>query len=323
MGQLSRADWKRGFVGRGWTAFLLIMVMFVLPGCHRKAREGEAASGQNTFASPDDAATALAGAARSGDQQQLLAIFGPDSKDLLYSGNAAEDKASLQGFVAAFDQMHRWRNLDSGKELLLVGASNTAFPIPLTQERGGKWYFDTAAGRDELLARRVGRNEVAAMDVLATLADAQNEYYAQAHDGTKQYARKFISDPGKQNGLYWPQEPGKPKSPIGPLVAYASEQGAKVNSSLHKPFHGYYFGILDSQGYSAVGGLRDYVRSEQMTRGFGIIAWPADYGRSGVMTFIIDRDRLIYQRDLGKTTMDQAPFMTQYNPDGNWRQVKD
>jgi len=318
MGRMSRGEGK----SRYWIAMLLLAAVIFLPGCHKKTKGGQAAPGQSTFASPDDAARALADGARTDNQQTLLAIFGPNNKDLVDSGDAAGDKTSYASFAAAYDQMHRFRKLDNGNQLLIVGSSNTAFPVPLRQEDSSKWYFDSAAGRDELLARRIGRNELAAIDIMGSLVDAQNEYWAQKHDGVEQFARRFISDADKQNGLYWPQAPGKPRSPVGPLLAYASEQGAQLNSSLHKPFHGYYFGILDTQSLYALGGLKDYVRSGIMNRGFGFIAWPAEYGKSGVMTFIVDRDRVIYQKDLAADTKNVAPFTTQFSPDASWMEVK-
>jgi len=318
MVRMSRVEGK----SRCWMALLIAALLLSLPACHKKTSAGKAAPGQSTFASPDDAAKALADAAKNDNEQELLAIFGPNARDLINSGDAAEDKSSLAGFAAAYDQMHRLRKLDNGNRLLLVGSSNLAFPVPLRQDRSGQWYFDSPAGRDELLARRIGRNELAAIDIMAVLVDAQNEYWAQKHDGIEQFARKMISDPDKQNGLYWPEAPGKPKSPIGPLLAYASEQGAQVNSSLHKPFHGYYFGILDTQSLYAQGGLRDYVRAGIMNRGFGFIAWPAEYGKSGVITFIVDRDRVIFQKDLGADTKNVAPFTTQFSPDAGWLEVK-
>jgi len=313
-----------GLRSRFWTGIALVALMVACGGCHRKVgvAGGQASPGQKTFASPSQAAQALMEAARNNDQQQMLAIFGPDSRSILYSGGGAEDRASLAEFASDYQVMNRWRKLDNGSQLLLVGAANTPFPIPLGKDRSGQWYFDVPAGRTELEVRRIGRNELAVIDLCASLADAQEEYYAQAHDGVKQYARKFISDAGKENGLYWPAGAGKTKSPVGPLLAYASEQGRRLQPNLYKPYHGYYFGILDKQGFAANGGLRDYIREDVMSRGFGFVAYPAEYGKSGIMTFIINRDRLVFQKDLGPTTRDQAAFMTAFNPEWGWVQVK-
>ena len=315
---------NRGLLGsRYWKAFTLVVLVMAMAACHRgPTSTGQAAPGQKTFANSQDAAQALVEAARSDNQQQMLQIFGSGAKDIIYSGDPGQDRSDMAGFVDAYQQMHRWRKVDNDNQLLIVGATNTAFPVPLRKDRKNQWYFDTPAGANELAVRRIGRNELATVDVMASLVDAEEEYYKQAHDGTQQYARYFISSPGKENGLYWPESPGKPKSPVGPQLAYASEQGSTVNSSLHKPFHGYYFGILGTQGVWANGGLKDYMREGKMTRGFGFIAWPADYGKSGTMTFLVDRDRIIYQKDLGAKTYDVAPFMTAFSPESGWLKVE-
>lgn len=316
----------RGLLGyRIFALVALITSLTALPACHRKgASNAGPAKGQSTFASPEDAGKALADAAANDNQAAMTALFGPDSKSLIYSGNADVDRQSFKTFAAAYSRMNRWRQLENSDRILLVGVGNTAFPIPLKKDSSEKWFFDTSAGQKELVNREIGRNELAAIDICATLADAQAEYFAQVHDGgQKQYARRLISDPGTENGLYWPQQAGKPKSPIGPLLAYASEQGLKLNSSLHKPFHGYYFGILMTQGPYADGGLRDYARGGIMNRGFGFVAYPANYGVSGVMTFVINQDRTVFQKDLGEATRTDAPFIRQFNPDPGWTEVKE
>ena len=323
MRRFSRLGCESGSL-RGWAAVALLLVVCGNAGCHRKASgpAHEPVAGQKTFATPDEAGKALAEAAASGNQQQLAEIFGPNSNGVLYSGDAGLDKEDMADFAAAFQRMNRWRSVDNGTQSLMVGITNSIFPVPLAKDSKGQWFFETPAGAAELLARRIGRNEVAVIDICASLADAQEEYYKQDHGAEKQFARKLISDPGKDDGLYWPAAPGKPKSPVGPLLAYASDEGAKLNASLHKPFHGYYFAILNSQGFYANGALRDYVRNGVMTRGFGFIAWPAEYGKSGVMTFIVNRDRQIFQKDLGEKTPGTAPFMKQFNPEPGWLQVE-
>ena len=300
-------------------ACAFFIMVLLLTGCHKKSTAGQAAPGQKTYATTEDAGKALADAARSGDEQQMNEVFGPNAKNILYSRDAAQDKADMADFAAAYQRMNRWRRLENGNEILIVGATNTAFAVPVRKDSKGQWYFDTPAGATELEVRRMGRNELATIDILASLADAEEEYYNQEHEGVKQYARKFISDEGKQNGLYWP---GAPKSPVGPQLAYAGGDAEKLKPGLHKPFHGYYYNILVTQGSWAVGGLKDYIRDGKMTRGFGIIAWPADYGKSGKMTFMINRDRIVYQKDLGKTTKDEAPFTTQFSPDSSWLKVE-
>jgi hypothetical protein len=308
--------------GVGWLGLAVVLLTISTTGCHKKEKKvGHAEPGQKTFASPAEAGKALDAAAKSDNQQQVLEVLGSSLKDLIYGADAAQDKTEMANFAAAYDRMNRWRKLEGGSEILLVGVTNTAFPVPLAQDANGQWFFDSAAGALELQVRRIGRNELAVIDIMASLADAQNEYFNQAHNGTKQYSRKMISTPGQQDGLYWPSAGGKEKSPIGPLLAYASEQGLKLDPKLHKPFHGYYYGILVTQGIWANGGLRDYSRGGVMTRGFGFIAWPADYGKSGVNSFITNGDRLVYQRDLAQNTNKQAPFTTQFSPDG-WLRVE-
>lgn len=277
-----------------------------------------------TFASSDEAGTALLEAAKSGDQNTLLAIFGPKAKQILYSGDATEDKAAVDGFVAAYPVMHRWRKMDDGAQILLVGADNFPFPIPLKKNGSGQWFFDTAAGKDEILSRRIGRNELAVIDICGALVDAQAEYFSQPRNGdsTKQYALKFISDTGKQNGLYWESSEGQPMSPLGPLVAFATEEGYSAKPNSHVPFHGYYFHSLKGQGSHAPGGAKDYVIKLKMTGGFAYVAYPAEYGNSGIMTFIINQDGNLFQKDLGKSTTETATAMSQFDPDEGWNAVE-
>jgi len=219
--------------------------------------------------------------------------------------------------------MHRWRALPNGSQLLITGTDNKTFPIPLAKNSSGQWYFDLQAGRDEILARRIGQNENAAIDICAAVANAQHEYFSQAHDSAKQYAQKFISDEGKQNGLYWPPVEGKPRSPLGPLVAYASSQGQQVQAGQHRPYYGYYFVMLDKQGPDAKGGARDYIVNEKMTGGFGVLAYPAKYGDSGIMTFVTNQNGVVFEKDLGKETDQLAGQITQFNPDKSWKPVED
>src|SRR5271154_3990621 len=218
----------------------LLLLALVIPLAACKKTEKPLFS---VFATPDDAGNALLAAAKSGDQNALLAIFGPDSKELIVSGDAVQDKTVTDAFVAGYGQMHRWRKMPDGAQILLVGADNFPFPIPLKKNDGGQWYFDTAAGKDEVLNRRIGRNELAIIEVCGAVADAQAEYSSQPHDGggKGQFALKFISDAGKQNGLYWEAPEGQPKSPLGPLAALATTEGYSAKQNAHTPFHGYFF----------------------------------------------------------------------------------
>jgi hypothetical protein len=301
--------------------FLLLVLSGValvsIWACNKKAQPSAVESSPKNFASPDDAGKGLFEAARSGNQEAVLAIFGGGPKELIYTGDPAEDKASLDAFVRAYQVMNRWRKLGDGSELLLVGADNQVFPIPL-KSAAGQWYFDAAAGKEELLARRIGRDEIVAIDVCGALADAQQQYFAQKHGGVKQYAQKFISDAGQQNGLYWESPQGSPRSPLGPLVAFATEEGFTVKPDAAQPFYGYYFHRLDSQGPNARGGAKPYDVDGKTTGGFAYVAYPAKYNVTGVKTFIINQDRVVFEKNLGKDTADVAKSLTEFNPDNTW-----
>ena len=300
---------------------VLLSLMVIIVGCNNNQQEKPQAA-QNIFASPDDAANALVTAAKSGNGDAVLTVLGPGSKDVVSSGDAAKDKADLAGFVSDYDAMHRWRNLPDGSEVLITGTDNKSFPLPLKKNAEGKWSFDVQAGKQELLARTIGKDELAAMDICWEIADAQQQYFSQHHDGVNQYAQKFISEPGQQNGLYWPEVQGQPKSPLGPLIAFATAQGLSVQPNQHQPFYGYYFAMLDKQGPDANGGAKDYIVNGKMTGGFGIVAYPAQYRESGVMTFMINRSGQLLQKDLGKNTDQAASAMTDFNPDKTWTVVQ-
>ena len=223
--------------------------------------------------------------------------------------------------MSAYQTMDRWREQADGSEVLLVGAENHPFPIPLKNNSGGQWYFDLAAGKDEILSRRIGDNELAAIDVMAAMADAQTQYISQNHDGVKEYAQKFISDESKQDGLYWKSVEGQPKGPLGPLVAFASTEGFNAQAGKQQPFHGYFYCILTKQGASAKGGAKDYVVDGKMTGGFAFIAYPENYGDTGIMSFIINQGGVIYEKNLGKSTVEDAKAVTEFNPDKSWTAV--
>jgi hypothetical protein len=303
---------------------LFLALLFSLTACNKSDK-----SSAQVFPSADDAGNALLQAAKSGDQNAILAVLGPESKELISSGDPTQDKSVVDAFVSAYGEMHRFRKMPDGAQILLVGADNFPFPIPLKKDSGGQWFFDTVAGKDEILARRIGRNELAVIEVCGALADAQAEYFSQRRDGAsaEHYAVKFISDPGKQNGLYWESPEGQPKSPLGPLVAFATDEGYNTkltsNSTSHAPFHGYNFRMLTKQGSHAPGGAKDYVVNGRMLGGFAFIAYPAEYGNSGVMTFIINQDGVLLQKDLGKTSTEIATAMNEFDPDNTWTPVGD
>jgi Protein of unknown function (DUF2950) len=290
-------------------------------GCNKKTQPSAAQASPKKYASPDDAGKGLFEAAKSGNQETVLAIFGPGAKELVYTGDAAEDKASLDGFVRAYQVMNRWRKLGDGTELLLVGVDNQAFPIPL-KSAAGQWYFDAAAGKEEILARRIGRDEIVAIDACGALADAQEQYFAQKHGGVKQYAQKFISDAGQQNGLYWQSPEGSPRSPLGPLVSFATEEGLTIKSGAAQPFYGYYFRRLDEQGSNAKGGAKPYVVKGKATGGFAYIAYPAKYDDTGLKTFIVNQDRVVFEKNLGKDTVNLVKSITEFNPDNTWTALR-
>jgi hypothetical protein len=303
------------------TRLLLLALITSLAACNNNKPSDKPPI--KVFASPDDAGSALLAAAESGDQNTILAIFGPDSKEVIYSGDAVQDKNAAAAFVAGYGVMHRWHKMPDNSQMLLVGADNFPFPIPLKQNAEGKWFFDTAAGKDEVLSRRIGRNELAIIDVCSAVVHAQAEYFAHPHDGqaANQYAMKFISDDGKQNGLYWKSPDGQPASPLGPMAALASAEGYKVNPNAHMPFHGYYFHMLKGQTDKAPGGAKGYMVNGKMTGGFAFVAYPAEYGNSGIMTFIINQDGVLLEKDLGKTTTETATAMNEFDPDDSWKIV--
>jgi len=298
----------------------LFAPILLLSSCN-KSETPKAA--QKTFASPAEAGTAFLEAAKSGDQDALVGIFGPDAKSVLFSGDAVKDKNALQDFAAAYAQMNRWREIKAGGEVLYVGADNYPFPIPLDKNSAGQWSFDTAAGKDEILARRIGKGELTAIAACGALADAQQQYFGQPHGGdtTKQYAQKFVSDEGKQNGLYWNAAEGQTPSPLGQLGDFAKALGYTNSGERPQPFNGYYFQILTKQGDKAPGGAKDYVADGKMTAGFGFLAYPAEYRNSGIMTFIIGKDGIVYQKDLGEKTSEVAAAMAEYDPGDGWNKV--
>jgi hypothetical protein len=303
-------------IGIASRIFLLgLFISFV--GCAKSAKPS-----YQVFASPDDAGNGLLAAAQSGDPNTILAVFGPDSKDVILSGDPVQDKNTASLFAASYGVMHRWRKMPDESQILLIGADNFAFPIPLKKNAAGQWYFDVAAGRKEILARRIGRNELAVIDVCGALADAEAEYFSQHYGGTKQYAQKFISDSGKQNGLYWESQEGQPRSPLGPLAAFATAEGYKVKPDSHTPFHGYYFHMLSGQGSHAQGGAKDYIVDGRMVGGFAFVAYPAEYRNSGVMTFIINQDGVLLEKDLGNGTTEIATSITEFDPDAGWEPVQ-
>jgi Protein of unknown function (DUF2950) len=310
------------FLASLFCPILSLGLLASLTACNKQEPDTSVQAAPKSFASPEEAGKALENAARLQSLDAILVIFGPESKDVISSGNVAEDKASLDGFAQAYQVMNRWRKLGDGSELLLVGADNQAFPIPLIKNAAGQWHFDAPAGQKEILARRIGRNEIAAIYVCGALAQSQGQYFSQRHSGAKQFAQKFISDAGQQNGLYWESPQGAPRSPLGPLVAFASEEGIALKPDSAQPFYGYYFRQLENQGADAKGGAKPFVVNGRMTGGFAYIAYPAKYDITGIKTFIINQNGVVFEKDLGKDTTAVAKLMHGFNPDNSWTALK-
>ena len=278
---------------------------------------------EKTFASPGDAVLALYDAVKANDQQAISAIFGSNSGPILHTGDAVADKNMAGNFIRRYEQMHRVVMEPDQTVTLYIGADNWPLPIPIVKNNAGAWYFNTEAGAKEILYRRIGRNENDAIEVLYTLVGAQREYASATHDDdkTKHYALKFVSTDGKQDGLYWKTSDNEPPSPIGPLIVSAAGEGYALKQGQPEPFHGYYYRMLTKQGPAAKGGAKDYLVNGQLTRGFAFVAYPAEYRNSGVMTFIVNQDGVVYEKDLGQDTDKDAAAMTEFNPDKGWNRV--
>ena len=278
--------------------------------------------GQRTFTSAENAGREFFSAMESQDEQGPLRILGPAGKDVLSSGDPEEDSDARVGFVTKYQEMHRFVTEPNGKVTLVIGAENWPFPIPLVNNHGS-WYFDTSEGKDEILFRRIGKNEVAAIDACHNLVEAQQQYFARAPGGIpKQFAQKLVSDEGQHNGLYWRGAADESDSPINPLIAYARQNLPTEQVGQHVPFNGYMFRILTSQGRHALGGAKKYVVDGKMSAGFAFVAYPVEYRSSGVMTFIVDQSGTIYEKDLGPNTTKLAQAMTVYDPDSTWHKAE-
>jgi hypothetical protein len=281
---------------------------------------------QKTFASPAEAIHALVKAAEDGSQDEMLAVLGDDGKDLVYSGDPVQDKTGMEKFVKSYKTKHAIVTEDDKTRILQIGPNDWPMPIPIVND-GGKWRFDTAAGKAELLYRRIGRNELGAIAACRGYIDAQKDYAAEGHDGLPAgiYAQRLMSSSGKQDGLYWETAEGEPTSPAGPFLAEAGGQGYEGEGlgGKSQPYHGYLYRILKAQGAAAKGGAKNYLSDGNLSGGVGLVAYPAEYKVSGVMTFIINQDGVAYEKDLGEKTAEIAKAMTEYNPDSTWHKVQD
>lgn len=320
-----------------WASLLLVSLLLVM-GAVAHAGSGAAAPDvkQQLFTAPDDAAKALTDAAKAKDQAALAAIFGPDYQKLL-SGDPVQDNHELETFVAALDQSARLEKATGEKYTLTVGGDNWPFPIPIVKH-ADHWFFDTPAGMEEILNRRIGENELSAIATCRAYVLAQWEYFTEGdhdNDGVAEYAQHFISSPGKRDGLYWDTAEGESPSPMGALVANARAEGYSVGqgrrrdvannkaATPHHPYHGYYFRIIKSQGPYAPGGKYKYVINGNMIAGYALIAYPDKWGSSGVMTFIVNQQGRVYQKNLGPDTVRLAGAITEYDPDPSWKLVKE
>jgi hypothetical protein len=285
-----------------------------------KKSSAKAASAK-AFATPEEAFQALADAAKTDDAKSLATLLGPAGTGVVRSGDAVADKAAAERFAASYAEKHSVTKEGDAKAILVVGKDDWPSPIPAVKGANG-WTLDAKAGAREILARRIGQNELEAIQVMHAVVDAQDDYSSQDHDanGLRDYATKFISTTGKKDGLYWPTKEGEPPSPLGPLVGHATAEG--YGGAKGAPYHGYYYRLLTAQGKDAKGGARNYMVHGHLLGGFGVVAYPATYGNSGIMTFIVNQDGKVYQKDLGENTASAAKAMKAYNPDKSWTEVK-
>ncbi|HEX5011401.1 MAG TPA: DUF2950 domain-containing protein [Planctomycetota bacterium] len=282
-----------------------------------------ASPGPQGFPTPDAAAMALADAARANSERQLIELFGRQAEDLVGSGDPVADANVRARFAELYDQKHEIVvDPSTGRATIEVGPENWPFPVPLARDASGQWAFDIAVGAEEIVDRRVGRNELSTIETCRAVCDAQHDYVQMAlpDKPAGDYAQRFLcSAPGRHDGLYWPAQSGEPDSPLGPLVADAQKEGySKSKGPAAQPFHGYFYRMLTSQGPNASGGARSYVLDGHMTQGFALIAYPAEYGRSGVMSFLVSENGIVYEADLGDETEKLAAEMTAYDPDEPW-----
>jgi hypothetical protein len=299
-----------GMQKQGWLGLCAALIVWFGP-----------AAAQEHFKTPDEAVTALVDAAKAQDKSAILAVLGKKGRDVISSGDAVADRAARHRFLAAYNANHTVD--ESGdKATLIVGDNDWPFPIPLVKTND-RWSFDTAAGLEEILRRRIGRNELSAIQVCLGYVQAQNDYASldPAGLGPHAYAQRILSSPGKKDGLYWPSAAGEQPSPLGEFAAEASAEGYKAGQA-RIPYHGYYYRILKRQGPGAEGGAYNYVVNGKMIGGFALLAYPAQYGNSGIMTFMVNQDGEVLQKDLGPRITEIARKITEYAPDGTWKKVE-
>jgi hypothetical protein len=317
-------DRTRNSLGGAVCSLIAVAVAAMLLTAHSPIAAAQSPVAR-TFATPEAAVLGLIEAVKAGKLDEMRAIFGPDGQELIASSDAATASRNREVFTVAIAE--GWRLIDQGKthKVLIVGNEAWPFPVPLVKS-GKSWRFDSAAGKEEVLARRIGRNELAVIGICRSIVAAQYRYAKQGHDGKREglFASTVRSAPGKQNGLYWPAAKGQPLSPLGDLVAQAWEEGREIGTdrTQRTPFHGYYFKGLAAQGAAAPGGAKSYVVNGELSDGFALVAWPAQYDASGIMTFIVNQDGTVHEKDLGAKTDATVAAMTAYNPDASWHRVQ-
>jgi len=303
-------------------ALAILIAMVALAACCAVSR---GPVGQKSFVSPQQTVAALVAAVQDNNDAELLAILGPGSEDLISSGDRVADQKGRARFLKAYEEKNSLEQEDKDRAVLLVGGKDYPFPIPIVQQ-GDAWLFDTQAGMEEILNRRIGRNELHTIEVMHAYTDAQREYACMKRkSGGPEFAEKFASSEGKKDGLYWEAGQGEEKSPFGPLIARATEEGyaGGLDEDPPEPFHGYYFKILKAQGEHADDGAFDYVADGKMVLGFALVAYPAKHGASGIMTFIVNQEGVIFEKDLGEDTAKAAAAMTTFDPDDTWKMYKE
>jgi len=280
-----------------------------------------AAHAQQSFKTAEEAADALVSAAKTGDRKAVLTVLGQKGADIVSSGDPVADASARNRVIEAYNAKHQMAMEGTDKAVLIIGHEDWPFPIPLVR-KDGTWRFDTAAGREEILYRRIGRNELSAIQACLAYVDAQQEYAERGIAGNGVYAQRIVSGPGKNDGLYWPAQPSEDDSPLGELAASAASEGYRVGQQ-RAPYHGYYYKVLTRQGPNAAGGALDYIVRGRMIGGFALVAYPAEYRNSGVMTFLVNHRGDVYEKDLGPNTAHIAAGITAFNPDNTWRRVTD
>jgi len=306
-----------------WFSFVIAVVV-MLTVCLAFGVTSKATQEQKTFASPEEAVKAAVTAAKNDDDKELIAIFGASAKDLISSGDAVADKQRREQFLRLYDEKNSLVS-EKGGMVIVIGKNDWPFPIPIVQ-KGKTWVFDTDKGREEILNRRIGDNELSAIQTMLAIVDAQREYARKAigSEGLPEYAQKFMSDLGKRNGLYWETKEGEEPSPLGPAVAQAKREGytGRKSGNEPSPFHGYFYRMLKAQGKNAPEGAFDYIVKGKMIGGFAVVAYPAKYGNSGVMTFMVNHDGVVHQKNLGRNTEKAAKAMKKFDPDKTWKKVE-